>query len=65
MVVDLVKHGFICKNNGFDVEIYRAFYIRLSMDFTNARRMNEIMLMEDGKEKKLFFIPGWVWLLLA
>ena len=58
IIVDLVKHGFICKNNGFDVQIYKAFYIRLSMDFTTSRRMNMDM-SNDGvvdDETKLFFM---------
>jgi len=39
MIVDTAKHGFICKFNNFSVAVYDSFYLRLSIDVTNARRM--------------------------
>merc|ERR1712228_312484 len=52
MIVDTVKHGFICKNNNFNVQIYRSFYIRLSIDFTKSRRMD----MNMDNDDHLFFM---------
>merc|ERR1712129_183040 len=54
MIVDTIKHGFICKNCGYDVKIYKAFYIRLSMDFINARRMNMESDMQMDEDKLCF-----------
>ena len=49
MIVDTAKHGFICKFNNFSVAVYNSFYLRLSMDVTNARRMSyDIRPDSDG-----------------
>eukprot|EP01083_Nonionella_stella_P200330 733743_1 len=51
MVVDTVKHGFICRFNDLSINVYKSFYIRLSMDLINARKMSD-----SDKTDKLFFM---------
>lgn len=40
IIIDTIKHGFICKFNNLSINIYKSFYIRLSIDITNTRRIN-------------------------